>query len=72
MNQNDKFHGTEFDANAQAVSDEELDNVAGGWSGWDENLSRCPFCHRNLVSGTIDGVLYKICPNLQNHFKIKI
>ena len=44
---------------------------SGGWSGWDENLSRCPFCHRNLVTGTIDGTLYKICPNPQNHFKIK-
>ena len=72
MNKNDKFHGAKFDVSAQAISDEELNTVSGGWSGWDENLSRCPLCHRNLVQGNIDGVTYKICPDPRNHFKIKI
>jgi len=30
MNKNDKFHNEEPEVNANAVSDEELDSVAGG------------------------------------------
>lgn len=32
MNKNDKFHCAEFDVNAHAISDEELDAVSGGAS----------------------------------------
>ena len=32
MNKNDKFRSAEFDVNAQAISDEELDAVSGGAS----------------------------------------
>jgi len=74
MNKNDKFHGLtppDCENNVNELSDDELDAVSGGWDGWGENLSRCPLCHRNLVTGNIDGVLYKICPDPQNHFKIK-
>lgn len=30
MNKNDKFHGEEFEVNAQAISDENLEGVSGG------------------------------------------
>ena len=60
------------DIKKNEIPEDQLDSVSGGWFGWDANLSRCPLCHKNLVKGNIDGVAYKICPNPQNHFKIKI
>lgn len=30
MNKNDKFHNADFEVNAHAISDDELDAVAGG------------------------------------------
>jgi len=40
MNKNDQFHGAEFEVNARAISDEEMEAVAGG-SMLGE---RCPYC----------------------------
>ena len=42
MNKNDKFHGTEFEVNAQAISDEELEGVSGG--NGHSGFTPCPYC----------------------------
>ena len=50
MNKNDKFHGAEFEVNAQAISDEELDAVSGGCDHCEDLveyslLVQCPYCN---------------------------
>ena len=50
MNKNDKFHGAEFEVNAQAISDEELDAVSGGCDYCEDPLDyhivvQCPYCN---------------------------
>lgn len=56
MNKNDKFHGAEFGVNAQAISDDELDCVAGGS---EEYPFVCPYCNERFkfsgVSHYTDG-----------------
>ena len=42
MNKNDKFHGAEFEVNAQAISDEQLEGVSGG-NSYDGRII-CPYC----------------------------
>jgi len=44
MNKNDKFHGAEFEVNTQAISDEELDAVAGGLTTDKDGCVLCPNC----------------------------
>ena len=45
MNKNDKFHGADFEASAQAISDDELDTVSGGYEisempdDWQEGIN---------------------------------
>ena len=78
MNNNDKFHGTEFDANAQAISDDELDTVVGGANldAWFESgRSGAPVCTNvHACDGVVlfgklimnsywkNGSLYVECP----------
>ena len=49
MNKNDKFHGAEFDVSAQAISDEELDAVAGGCEEYDAVEVWCPYCNAKMT-----------------------
>jgi len=49
MNQNDKFHGAEFEVNAQAVTDEKLEGVTGG-SEKSNDRSTCPYCNREILT----------------------
>ena len=44
MNKNDKFHGAEFEVNAQAVTDEKLEGVDGGFTTNSDGNIRCPNC----------------------------
>ena len=40
MNKNEKFHGADFEVNAPAISDDELDAVSGGYGV----TTVCPKC----------------------------
>ena len=45
MNKNEKFHGAEFEVNAQAITDEQLDAVSGGGLTTNsDGAVRCPNC----------------------------
>lgn len=47
MNKNDKFHGAEFEVSAHAISDEELDSVAGGTTNSNFSIY-CSYCYRPI------------------------
>ena len=53
MNKNDKFHGAEFNVSAQAISDEELDAVAGGCEENDAVEVWCPYCNAKMTQKSL-------------------
>ena len=46
MNKNDKFRVAEFEVSAQAVTDEKLEGVAGGYH--DYGYKVCPHCGQQI------------------------
>ena len=67
MNQNDKFHGAEFEVNAQAITDEKLEGVAGGGltTNSDDKM-RCPNCGAWISEFNYPHNLGYCLPRLQN------
>ena len=63
MNINDKFHDAEFEVNAQAISDENLEGVSGGYTvlvtnhepSNSEEFSLCPYCNNLIKRGLMDA-----------------
>ena len=67
MNKNDKFHGAEFEVNAQAITDEKLEGVAGGGLTTNsDGKMRCPNCGKWLSSFSDEHRCGDCIPRLQS------